>query len=106
MPDTNQQLFTVSTDQPDYAPGSIAVFTAANTSVGGSVDFLVSHLDAGTDGLYGTADDLLLSDISGTGALWTVVDGGEGDLDGLANGIVETSWLVGADALNQTFGLS
>src|SRR5262249_20461629 len=106
MPDTSLQVFTVSTDQADYAPDSTAYFTAANTTVGGAVNFMVSHLDPGADGLYGTADDLLLSDISNARVLWTVVDGGPGDLDGIANGIVERTWQVGLDAANQTFGLS
>src|SRR5262249_54354406 len=107
MPDNNLQVFTVSTDQADYAPDTTAYFTATNTTVGGAVDFMVDHLSPGEDGIYGTADDVLLSDgISGTGVTWTVVDGGPGDLDGVANGVVETSWQVGADALNQTFGLS
>jgi uncharacterized repeat protein (TIGR01451 family) len=71
---------------------------------GGTVSFTVSHIaDAGADGILGTADDLLDSSVSGTGITWSVTDGGAGDLDGLANGVVLTSWAVGQDALNQAF---
>src|SRR6185369_8828671 len=87
----------VTTDQPDYAPGSTAVITASNIDVGGSVTFEVDHV---------LADGTLSNDLSGTGITWTIVDGGASDLDGIANGIIVTSWNVGLDAAYQTLLLS
>ncbi len=99
-------ILLVTTDQTDYVPGSTATFTATNVAVGGTVAFDVAHVvDAGADGLVGTADDTLANDLSGT-APWTVTDGGAGDLDGIANGVIVTSWNVGQDAANQSFVLS
>jgi hypothetical protein len=97
---------TVSTDKPDYSPGQTATFTAANVPVGDAVKFSVAHVTAGNDGIIGTADDVYLHDISGTTQSWTVVDGGIGDLDGVANGKIVTSWQVHQDALNQAFQLT
>src|SRR2546430_17704797 len=37
---------------------------------------------------------------------WSVTDGGAGDLDGVADGNIQTTWLVPADALNSTLQLS
>src|SRR5207253_3825958 len=98
--------FTVTTDKSDYQPGDNAVFIAANVVLGGSVVFDVAHLSAGADGIYGTADDLLSYDLTGTGIQWTVTDGGPGDLDGVVNGVIQTGWLVNQDALGQEFQLS
>lgn len=95
----------VSTDAYDYAPGSIATFTATNVVSGGTVTFSVAHVDPGPDGFVGTADDGLSYDLTGTTAPWSVTDGGLGDLDGIANGAIVTSWYVNQDALNQTFQL-
>jgi len=115
MPDDQTQtaLYTetldglaVATDAYDYAPGSTATFTAANAALGGTVKFSVAHTDPGPDGIVGTADDGLLHDLTGTTDPWSVTDGGLGDLDGIANGVVVTSWDVGPDALGQTFQLS
>src|SRR5215475_4239180 len=88
--------FKVSTNSTDYAPNSEAIFTAMDAALGGAVNFEVFHL--GTDGS-------LLTDLSGTGVVWSVVDGGAGDLDGVANGVIQTSWHVNADAANQAFVL-
>jgi hypothetical protein len=97
---------TVTTDYSDYAPGSTAIFTAANLEIGGTVEFSVAHVTAGPDGIAGTADDQLRHDLSGTTSAWRVIDGGAGDLDGVANGVIVTSWQVGQDALNQAFQMS
>jgi uncharacterized repeat protein (TIGR01451 family) len=97
---------SVTTDLPDYAPGSTATFTAYNVTVGATIEFSVAHVDPGADGIVGTADDVLTYDLTGTTAPWFVVDGGAGDLDGVANGIVTTSWSVNWDAANQAFVLS
>src|SRR4051812_3519937 len=99
-------VFTVTTDAFDYAPGTIATFTAMHLVLGGTVQFSVAHIDPGPDGIVGNADDKLTHDLSGTTAPWSVTDGGLGDLDGNANGVVVTSWNVGADALDQTFQLT
>ena len=105
---SDEELFRVSTDLEDYAPGSTAIITAEGVDVGGSVTFEVEHVtDAGEDGVYGTADDTTV-DFGGDGHdSWTVVDGGEGDLDGEANGVIVTSWYVNPDdSLDETFLLS
>ncbi|WP_038074617.1 DUF11 domain-containing protein, partial [Thioclava pacifica] len=99
---------TVSSDQDDYSPGSTAIITAEGVEEGGSVTFEVDHVtDPGPDGIYGTADDTTV-DLGGDGHdSWTVVDGGEGDLDGEANGVIVTEWYVNPDdSLNETFLLS
>src|SRR5438067_1908052 len=96
---------SITTDQADYAPGSTATFTAT-AALAGTVEFSVAHVDAGADGIIGTADDALVHDLSGTTAPWTVTDGAAGDLDGAANGAVVTSWNVGQDAASQAFVVS
>src|SRR5262249_52427303 len=58
--------------------------------VGGTVDFQVSNL---TNGNTYTPP-------------WSVTDGGTGDLDGVADGHIRTSWLVVSDALNSTLKLT
>src|SRR5262245_2243400 len=99
--------FAVSTDRPDYQPGDTAVFIGANVDAGGAVSFNVDHSpNVGPDGIAGTADDQLTDELTGTGVVWTVVDGSAEDLDGAANGIVQTSWSVNQDAANQIFLLS
>ena len=98
--------FAVFTDVADYAPGSTAIFTAENVDVGGTVEFTVTHsVGSGLDGLWGTLDDELGSALSGSDP-WVVTDGGSGDLDGVANGVITTSWYVNADAANQSFLLT
>ena len=99
-------VLTVTTDSFDYAPGTIATFTALNVVMGGAVTFSVAHVDPGPDGIVGTADDGLTHDLSGTTSPWSVTDGGLGDLDGIANGVIVTSWSVNQDALNQAFLLT
>src|SRR5262245_50549139 len=91
---------TVTTDLTDYAPGATAYFTATNVTFGGSLIFRVGELDPGADGIIGTADDGFVAPIYS----WSVVDGGAGDLDGVANGTIQTSWLVDPDGyyLNKT----
>lgn len=82
---------SVATDLSDYAPGSTANFTAT-VGVGDTVTFNVTDV-------AGVA-------VSGTDQPWTVTDGGPGDLDGVANGVIQTSWAVGLDAAGQAFELS
>jgi Ca2+-binding RTX toxin-like protein len=71
----------VVTDRPDYALGQSAMITASGFAAGEAVRFQVLH----TDGTPNTSAD---------NAPWTVTDGGAGDLDGVANGTIQTSWGV------------
>ena len=96
----------VTTNKSDYQPGDTALFTASGLGTGDTVSFTVAHLQAGGDGIYGTADDILSYDLTGTGLVFTITDGGAGDLDGIANGSVSTAWTVNPDALGATFQLS
>jgi hypothetical protein len=98
----------VLTDQQDYAPGATALITAGGFSAGSTIEFRVQHVaDAGADGIFGTADDTV-ADLLGSGHdPWTVVDGGAGDLDGLANGSIVTTWYVNPDdSIGATFLLT
>jgi hypothetical protein len=119
---TETSIFDITTDQFDYAPGSLAQFTATGVTIGGTVEFQVLHVsDPGADGVYGTSDDTL--DAGPDGAIGTaddgygttgaghdpfvVTDGGAGDLDGVADGTIVTDWFVNPDdSLNETFLLS
>src|SRR5262245_12518209 len=119
----------VTTDLLDYAAGETANITASHFTVGSTVEFQVLHvLDAGADGIYGTADDTLDGTLNGSGAghtPWYVTDGVRvqmagadgiqgtaddywwGDLDGIANGAIVTSWYVNPDdSAGATFLLS
>ena len=90
----------VSTDLLDYAPGSTALITANNFMPGADVTFQVQHVLAGADDVFGTADDIPDTILNSKGSghePWTVKDGGAGDLDGLANGAITTSWYVNPD---------
>lgn len=101
-------MATIKTNQYDYPPGSTAIFTAYGYDVGTTLKFLVQHVNnPGADGLWGTLDDIL-GDNSGQGHTpWYVTDGGLGDLDGIANGNIITSWYVNPDdSLNEQFLLT
>ncbi|MEE9102040.1 DUF5801 repeats-in-toxin domain-containing protein [Pseudomonas nitroreducens] len=89
---------TVTTDQQDYAPGSTATITADGFAAGSTVIFQVQHATgSGSDGIWGTSDDMLAG-ASGAGHdAWSVTDGGTGDLDGKINGSITTSWYVNPD---------
>ena len=105
---TNQGTFTVTTDQLDYPPGSTARISATGLAAGATAEFQVQHvIGVGTDGIWGTLDDTV-GDNSGLGHLpWQVVDGGAGDLDGLANGAILTEWYVNPDdSLGASFRLT
>ena len=100
--------FTVTTDLLDYVPGSTAYITATGVSDGATVEFQASHaIGAGADGVWGTLDDEL-GDNSGAGhTSWSLTDGGAGDLDGIVNGVLQTSWYVDPDdSLGATFLLT
>jgi hypothetical protein len=99
---------SVTTDKDDYAPGETATITASGFDAGATVTFEVDHVDGpGDDGVYGTADDETV-DLGGDGHdPWTVTDGGEGDLDGVANGTIVTEWHVNPDdSLDERFVIS
>ena len=68
------------TDLPDYAPGSTACISGSGYGVGETIDLEVTLAD-GTP--QGSPDNP-----------WSVVDGGEGDLDGVADGNFTTTWYV------------
>jgi uncharacterized repeat protein (TIGR01451 family) len=97
----------VFTDKLDYAPGETAQITASGFQVGETVEFQVLHIEAGPDGQFGTADDTL-GDNTGAGHdRWQVTDGGPGDLDGLSDGNIQTTWYVEPDdSLGETFELT
>jgi len=119
---THTSIFDLSTDKLDYAPGDFALFTVTGVTIGGAVEFQVLHVtDPGADGVFGTPDDTLDAGPDGvtgtaddgygtTGAghdPFVVTDGGAGDLDGVANGTIQTEWYVNPDdSLNETFLLS
>src|SRR6266508_2047658 len=94
---TTPATFGVTTDQPDYAPGSTATFTATGVTVGGSVEFAVAD-DPANPGDDGDVDVY---------KRFIITDGGDGDLDGQANGTVVAQWQVPAtgDATNATLDL-
>ena len=91
------QSLGVTTDQSDYSPGQTVQITAT-FDPGATVQFVVEHdIGAGADGIWGTADDVLSTDLTGTGQTWTATAD--------ASGLINTSWLVNPDALGQTFEL-
>ncbi len=99
----------VVTDKQDYQPGETATITATGFDPGAVVKLQVQHLEAGADGEFGTADDLILaSSNSGSGhEPWMVKDGSPKDLDGLKNGEIVTEWYVNPDdSANATFQLT
>ena len=81
------QSMTVTTDKADYAPGSTATFIVAGVNSGSSVAFQIADL-ASDPGINGIADVY---------APFSVTDGGFGDSDGLANGVVVAKWQVPVD---------
>src|SRR5207237_1035559 len=68
----------------DYVPGQDAQIYSGGFRPGETVDFAVSNL---TNGNSYTPP-------------WSVTDGGQGDLDGVADGHIHTTWNVVQDALN------
>ena len=98
----------VSTDLADYPPGSTAIISANHFFPGSDITFQVVHIiGPGADGKLGTLDDVLGNNTGSGHEAWVVTDGGNGDLDGIANGLVQTSWYVNPDdSLNETFLLT
>jgi hypothetical protein len=84
----------VMTDKDDYGPGDTAIITGTGYEVGETIELQVLHID-GTPNTGGGHDP------------WYVVDGGEGDLDGAADGNFLTTWYVNPDdSLGATFELT
>lgn len=74
----------VFTDLANDSPGSTAYITATGYQPGEQIEFQVLHND-------GTSN-------TGSGhAPWVVTDSGGGDLDGIVNGNVTTTWYVNPD---------
>ncbi len=100
--------YSVTTDLADYAPASTVFISASGFAAGSKVTFRVQHVNGpGVDGVYGTLDDDV-EILGGEGHdPWDVIDGGLGDLDGLMNGAIATSWYVNPDdSLDETFLLT
>ena len=87
--DSWQELLapSVITDKLDYRPGETAMITASGFRPGETITFTIADdpQDPGDDG-----DADLYQPFS-------VTDGGAGDLDGIANGQVVTTWFVPTD---------
>ncbi len=100
--------YNVKTDYGDYAPGSTALINASGFAAGSKVTFRVQHVDGpGLDGVYGTIDDVIAVSGGAGHDPWDVIDGGVGDLDGVMNGAIATSWYVNPDdSINETFLLT
>jgi uncharacterized repeat protein (TIGR01451 family) len=98
----------VTTDLEDYEPASTAYITASGFTAGSTLTFQVQHVvEAGSDGVWGTSDDVLGDNSGGGHEAWYVIDGGAGDLDGLANGVIQTTWYVNPDdSFGATFRLT
>ncbi|MCY2987061.1 MAG: hypothetical protein NTY19_04235, partial [Planctomycetota bacterium] len=77
-------LASVTTDQPDYAPGETARIVGSGFAIGQAVELQVLHSPAVAPGGAGHAP-------------WYIVDGGVGDLDGQADGRFATTWYVDPD---------
>jgi hypothetical protein len=96
---SDDQSFAVITNQPDYSPGQTVQITA-NFDPNSTVQFTVAHdIGAGADGIWGTADDVLSYDLTGTGPAWSWTATAD------VNGVIDTSWFVNQDALGQRFEL-
>ncbi len=87
-------LSSVTTDKPDYSPSETAYISAVGFEPGETVVFQVLHIDGKPN--------------TGNGHLpWEVIDGSNDDLDGLADGNIETSWYVDPDdSFNSVFELT
>ena len=91
-------MANITTNKQDYAPGETVEITLVDVTIGAIYTFHIADqsADPGDDGI---AND------HGT---FTAVDGGAGDLDGLADGKITTTWTVPTDgsANNATLDLS
>jgi hypothetical protein len=94
----------VVTDQADYFPGETANIIASEFAVGETVRFQVLHIDGTPNTGHGhepwEVTDGVVGDFDGNGTL-------DGDLDGVANGSIKTTWYVHPDdSAGSTFELT
>jgi hypothetical protein len=92
---------TVWTDQADYQPGDTAYISGSGFALGETVELQVLHIDgtpntgAGHDPWYVT--DGVRGDFNNDGIM-------DGDLDGIADGNIQTTWYVNPDdSVGSTF---
>ena len=78
----------VSLDQGEYEPGQMATITASGFALGSAIEFAIAD-DPDQPGEDGEVDNY---------PPFAITDGQDGDLDGVANGEVVTTWLLPADA--------
>src|SRR5262245_17437008 len=80
-------MANVSTNKLDYAPGEVVTITLVDITIGSTFTFHItdSPADPGDDG------------VANSYPTFSVVDGGAGDLDGIANGKIVTEWTVPTD---------
>lgn len=83
----------VATDQSDYAPGETAIITGGGFAPGETVALQAVHADSShsSDSAHQP---------------WYVQDGSAADLDGLADGNIQTTWYVGAGERGATLNLT
>ena len=92
----------LSTDKPDYLAGETAQIVASGFATGQQVQFQVTH-DPNTPGLADGAghDPWIVVDGDTSPEHAVTINGAtllqEPDLDGLANGSIQTSWYVNPD---------
>ncbi len=82
-----ESLPTVTTDKQDYAPGETVTITARGFEAGSTITLAIAD-DPNDPGDDGDADVY---------QPFSITDGGEGDLDGVANGQIITTWIVPKD---------
>ena len=80
----------LTTDQPDYSPGSTATITAAGFGIGDDLNFQITVIDPAT----GTT--------LWSGPSWDLIEGS----DGSGNGLITTNFFVTSDYANTTIKLT
>src|SRR5205823_13301501 len=85
---------TVSTDEPDYAPGTTATVTATNFGVGDELQFQVTVIDPATG--------LPLSGFDAADVTWTAYEAAAAD----GSGFVQTSLAITDAYANRTIQLT
>lgn len=95
---TTTAPLAVITDKLDYAPGETVTMTITGVTKGGKITYTLA--DSPTD----PGDDGVVTQYGST----TIVDGGAGDDDHVANGVIVTTWTVPTDGSpnNATINLS
>lgn len=80
---------SLQTDQLAYAPGAAALITASGFDAGETIDLWVLDADATFTGAEPPQSQ--------------IIDGGPGDLNGVADGIIQTSWPVPLGSSTSSF---